>query len=285
VLRPTRSGAKRTHFVPRDAEDAGRYGGGAVRDDLSANRRAAAVVPAIVLIEPRLLIREWLVRWLKALSREAVISVFKEASALLQSGAALGENSLILVSICAADVFEPDMLGQIRGLADRFPGTPVVALSDVDKFEAGLATIRHGARGYIPTTIGPAVASAAIKLIRAGGTFISAASLSEPVVQGANGAVTPGHTGGPRSDLNGNNHNGENGAAAVLEGRGHDPSVTPREAEVLTCLRAGKQNKLIAFELNMRESTVKVHVRHLMRKFRASNRTQLALHGSARIGR
>jgi DNA-binding NarL/FixJ family response regulator len=42
-------------------------------------------------------------------------------------------------------------------------------------------------------------------------------------------------------------------------------------------LRQGMPNKLIAYELQMQESTVKVHVRHIMKKLKATNRTQAAL--------
>lgn len=53
--------------------------------------------------------------------------------------------------------------------------------------------------------------------------------------------------------------------------------VTARELEVLASLAKGKSNKMIARELNMREGTVKVHVRSLLKKLNATNRTQLAL--------
>jgi hypothetical protein len=39
----------------------------------------------------------------------------------------------------------------------------------------------------------------------------------------------------------------------------------------------GRQNKIIAYELNMCESTVKVHIRQIMRKLKARNRTQVVL--------
>ncbi|MGA7383920.1 MAG: response regulator transcription factor [Methylocella sp.] len=54
--------------------------------------------------------------------------------------------------------------------------------------------------------------------------------------------------------------------------------VTTRELEVLASLAKGKSNKMIGRELNMREGTVKVHVRSLLKKLNATNRTQLALH-------
>jgi DNA-binding CsgD family transcriptional regulator len=53
--------------------------------------------------------------------------------------------------------------------------------------------------------------------------------------------------------------------------------VTTRELEVLASLVKGKSNKMIGRELNMREGTVKVHVRSLLKKLNARNRTQLAL--------
>jgi DNA-binding NarL/FixJ family response regulator len=53
--------------------------------------------------------------------------------------------------------------------------------------------------------------------------------------------------------------------------------VTAREAAVIRALQQGKSNKVIAYELNMCESTVKVHVRNLMKKIKAKNRTDLAI--------
>ena len=51
---------------------------------------------------------------------------------------------------------------------------------------------------------------------------------------------------------------------------------TERQAAVVEALRRGKANKLIAHELHMCESTVKVHVRKIMKKLKATNRTQVA---------
>ena len=47
--------------------------------------------------------------------------------------------------------------------------------------------------------------------------------------------------------------------------------ITSRELAVIQAIRQGKPNKVIAYELNMCESTVKVHVRHIMRKLQARN--------------
>ena len=46
---------------------------------------------------------------------------------------------------------------------------------------------------------------------------------------------------------------------------------------VIRALQQGKSNKVIAYELNICESTLKVHVRNLMQKMKAKNRTDLAM--------
>jgi DNA-binding NarL/FixJ family response regulator len=52
---------------------------------------------------------------------------------------------------------------------------------------------------------------------------------------------------------------------------------SPRQIQVLERLNQAKQNKVIAYELGMAESTVKVHIRHIMKKLNARNRTQVVL--------
>jgi hypothetical protein len=46
---------------------------------------------------------------------------------------------------------------------------------------------------------------------------------------------------------------------------------------VVRALAAGRPNKLIAHGLDMCETTVKVHLRHVFRKLGCTNRTQAAL--------
>ena len=53
--------------------------------------------------------------------------------------------------------------------------------------------------------------------------------------------------------------------------------LTARECDVLRSLREGHQNKIIAHRLGISESTVKVHLRNIMKKLNASNCTQVAL--------
>ncbi|HEY6335690.1 MAG TPA: LuxR C-terminal-related transcriptional regulator, partial [Alphaproteobacteria bacterium] len=53
--------------------------------------------------------------------------------------------------------------------------------------------------------------------------------------------------------------------------------ISERERQVLRFLRDGHSNKLIARELKISEATVKVHVKMLLKKIGAANRTQAAI--------
>jgi DNA-binding NarL/FixJ family response regulator len=54
-------------------------------------------------------------------------------------------------------------------------------------------------------------------------------------------------------------------------------ALTRRQCDVLALIAEGKANKLIADALNMSESTVKAHVKQIIRRLNVANRTQAAL--------
>lgn len=70
---------------------------------------------------------------------------------------------------------------------------------------------------------------------------------------------------------------GEGGEAKVLEPASQHCRLSERESDIIRCLVHGKTNKLIARHLGITESTVKVHLKTILRKLRVSNRTQAAL--------
>ena len=61
--------------------------------------------------------------------------------------------------------------------------------------------------------------------------------------------------------------------AHLLEHMGEE-SLTPREIDVLRHIAGGNRNLDIAERLFISEETVKVHVKHIMEKLGASDRTQ-----------
>ncbi len=62
----------------------------------------------------------------------------------------------------------------------------------------------------------------------------------------------------------------------VVENRSH-VHLTERESAILKCLAVGKSNKLIARELEIMESTVKVHIRNLLKKLKFRSRVEAAV--------
>lgn len=122
---------------------------------------------------------------------------------------------------------------------------PVVVMSDIDDASNVVRALRGGARGYIPTSLPFNVAVEAVRLVEAGGIFVPVSSL--------------------QLDRN------------KLDGAKTHEILTERQLMVVEAIRQGKANKQIAYELSMSEHTVKVHLRHIMRKLNAKNRTEVAV--------
>jgi two-component system, NarL family, nitrate/nitrite response regulator NarL len=59
--------------------------------------------------------------------------------------------------------------------------------------------------------------------------------------------------------------------------------LSPREKEILSHVVGGHSNKLIARELGITEATVKVHLKSVLRKIGADNRTQAAIWALANL--
>jgi two-component system, NarL family, response regulator len=62
--------------------------------------------------------------------------------------------------------------------------------------------------------------------------------------------------------------------AAQLGKRVQDGGLTPRETQVMRALTIGKSNKEIGSALDISESTVKVHVTHILEKLNVTGRTE-----------
>ncbi|MEQ5205217.1 two-component system response regulator NarL, partial [Providencia rettgeri] len=54
-------------------------------------------------------------------------------------------------------------------------------------------------------------------------------------------------------------------------------ALTPRESDILELIAQGLSNKMIARNLDIAESTVKVHVKHLLKKLNLKSRVEAAV--------
>ena len=138
-------------------------------------------------------------------------------------------------------------ISALNVLSELTPRTPVIVLAYNNDAELARTVIGHGAKGYIPVTMGFEITVEAVRFVLAGGTYVPVDCL---LARGGENAPSQPPTSG---------------------------LVTARELAVIRAIQKGKSNKVIAYELNMCESTVKVHVRNVMRKLEAKNRTDVAI--------
>jgi DNA-binding NarL/FixJ family response regulator len=74
----------------------------------------------------------------------------------------------------------------------------------------------------------------------------------------------------------------EPNVAADLAKHQSDASLTPREIEVLSLVAAGNSNKLIAAQLRINEETAKTHIKSILAKLDANDRTHAVTLGLQR---
>ncbi|WP_230532356.1 response regulator transcription factor [Microvirga roseola] len=167
---------------------------------------------------------------------------------------------MAILSIGAAYVGDSNISHALEQIRTAVPDASLVILSDTKEPRQVVSAFKAGAQGFIATGTDPNVALRALSFILCGGTFFPPHALAGlPQLSDTPTGVQAHASPGPHGAL-------------IASG-----NLTVRQKEVLACLRLGKSNKLIARELHMQEATVKVHIRQIMRKLGAANRTQAAL--------
>ena len=202
----------------------------------------------VVVIDGPALIRQSLAQALQAASGEETEG-FESVEAWLS---ARGDATATTVLLCASDgeAGKAQLKHLAAKLVDRNVVFVVVAASEHPDDIVG--ALEAGARGYIPTSLSLSVMVQALRFVSGGGVFVPASSL---IASRRHPQPDPANT----------------EAAALLQ------QFTSRQVSVIRSLCRGRSNKVIAYDLNMCESTVKVHVRNIMRKIKARNRTEVAV--------
>jgi DNA-binding NarL/FixJ family response regulator len=156
----------------------------------------------------------------------------------------------------------------VDALKAAFDGVPFVIVTEEEatvSVSAGL--FAQGASGCISHSAGLEGLTKMLWLVLHGGMCFPRNGLTAPpadtVAAPAEGNATPRAVGEPAEE--------EGGPETAEAG------LTSREAEVVEKLRMGKPNKIIAYELGISISTVKVHLRNIMRKTGATNRVEAVL--------
>jgi DNA-binding NarL/FixJ family response regulator len=201
-----------------------------------------------VVIDRRVLVRDCLIRCLKDNKRNDVIRSFSTVEEWLKKCPHAGPGAVIV--LCTAERTEAEVDRDVALLSQAAADDSIIILSDREDAVSVLAALDKGARGYITTSMAFDVVVQAIGLVRAGGTFVPACSLIAS-----------------RDSI---------GKLPLASEKPPGGLFTAKQMTVVESLRQGKPNKIIAYELNLCESTVKVHVRNIMKKLRAKNRTEVA---------
>ena len=208
---------------------------------------ALASMRAIVIIDPRSLTRECLARALRSLSDTPIVSLpsIEAWSEVANTMPALA------ILLCISGIHrDPDIQRKITLIELCSNLAPIIILGETEDPELMIEFLDSGARGYISTSMSLPVTLKALLLVAEGGVFIPANSLIASQRQVARSGK---------------------------DGHGEKEMFTSRQAAVVKAVCLGKANKVIAYDLNMCESTVKVHVRNIMKKLKAKNRTEVAM--------
>jgi DNA-binding NarL/FixJ family response regulator len=153
------------------------------------------------------------------------------------------------------DVRMPDLDGidATRQLTRTAPRTRVLILTTFEQDDYIFGALRAGASGFLLKRTRPEDLIAAVHTVAAGDSLLSP-SVTRRVIDRVAQQPTPD-----------------------LADRAKVHELTPREREVLTLIARGLSNGEIAAELVVEESTVKTHVRRILRKLRLRDRVHAVI--------
>jgi DNA-binding NarL/FixJ family response regulator len=199
---------------------------------------------AILVVERSAFLRECLLKSMASYS----LGRINACSSLSELAQVQADQRVTLVVLSVISLTEEEADAEIALLADLHPTMRSIVLAKADDLNDALAALGLGANGYISMGAGFEIFVQALRFVAAGGTYVPPECLLA--------------------------------AKKTQEATSEHVSVsgiTSREMEVIQAVRQGKANKVIAYELNISEGTVKVHLRQIMKKLHATNRTDVAI--------
>lgn len=142
--------------------------------------------------------------------------------------------------ITLMDLRLPDLNGMdvLMAIRSEFSEARIIVLTTFERDVEILRALKAGARGYLLKSMPPQQMLETIRQVHAGKKSVPAEI-----------------------------------AAGLAEHFGDEP-LSDREVEVLRHVAAGNRNRDIAEKLFIAEETVKVHLKHIMSKLRANDRTE-----------
>ena len=149
----------------------------------------------------------------------------------------------------------------LPGLKEAAPSAKVLMLTVSEDEQDLAAALQGGAQGYLLKTVDGDVLAQSIRRTARGESVVSPEMTGKLV-----SAFKARHdAGAPAAE-----------AAPAAKATPLD-ALSPREQQTLRCIARGASNKEIARELGIAETTVKIHVQHILRKLDVSSRVHAAV--------
>lgn len=166
-------------------------------------------------------------------------------------------RGVVLYNLVLADREGIDFVGT---LGKSLGNIPLIVMCDANDSEIMRGVLERGAKAFLPSTTRGPLLVAILHMVIEGGVYAPASMVLD---YPSNPGESEGRT---RTNVK---------REQVIAEK--FPALTPRQRHVLALLSQGLTNRDIAGSLDMCENTVKAHVKQVMRKLSAENRTQAAL--------
>lgn len=227
----------------------------------------------LLVVDDHSLFRRGLIALLAQDDRFQVVGEAGDASQAQQLASRLQPDLVLL------DNHLPGVNGvdAIQGLKEALPQARVVMLTVSENAADLAAGLRNGADGYLLKTIDTPDLCDSIQRIWEGDSVISPEMMGKMVSLLRAAPATDTGPSAPATVAS-------TSAAVLTPPAADDPihSLSPRECDILRLIAKGDSNKHIARALDIAETTVKIHVQHILRKLKLSNRVHAAVYATER---
>ena len=245
---------------------------------VTSDTPANSATISLLVVDDHTLFRRGLIALLGQDDGLQVVGEAADAAQALRLVPAL-QPDVILLDNHLPGVNGIDAVKDLRRLA---PQTRVLILTVSEDAQDLALALRNGAQGYLLKTIEGDLLAQAIRRAMRGEPVVSAELMGKLVT-----AFQAQDTLAPTSTLTASaaSTTGAAGAAggAEVAASAASPALSPREKEVLCEIARGASNKEIARTLDIAETTVKIHVQHILRKLNLSSRVQAAVYATDRL--
>ncbi len=206
----------------------------------------------ILLVDDHTLFRRGLTA---LLSRDPLLQIVGDAA---DAGEAQRRAEALQPDVILLDNHLPGVNGvdALPALREAAPQARLIMLTISEDGEDLAAALRAGASGYLLKTMeGEALSRAIHRAMR--GEPVVADEMTGKLVEVFRQSAAP--------------------APPTAEPAPQNGVLSPRETDILRGIARGDSNKVIARDLGIAETTVKIHVQHILRKLGVSSRVQVAV--------